>query len=105
AMGNPKGDEQLPKDVYWKILRWQLTLQGTWNSAFHAEGDDWKAVAAAMKEGDFPFERLITKKYLLSEGDEAFRFLQDKSVHKSRLMFVMHEEADRLLKEREESRK
>jgi hypothetical protein len=58
-----------------------------------------------MKEGKFPFERLITKKYLLSEGDEAFRFLQDKSLHKSRLMFVMHEEADRLLKEREESRK
>lgn len=105
AMGNPKGDEALPKDVYWKILRWQLTVQGTWNSAFRAEGDDWKAVAASMKEGKFPFERLITKKYLLSEGDEAFRFLQDKSLHKSRLMFVMHEEADRLLKEREESRK
>ncbi len=101
VMGNPKGDEALPKDVYWKILRWQLRLQGTWNSAFRAEGDDWKEVAEIMKEGSFPFERLITRKYLLSEGDEAFRFLQDKSVPKSRLMFVMHEEADRLKKERE----
>ena len=55
-----------------------------------------------MKSGAFPFERLITRKYLLSEGDEAFRFLQDKSVHKSRLMFVMHEEADRLKQERAE---
>ena len=102
AMGNPKGDEALPKDVYWKILRWQQKVQGTWNSAFRAEGDDWKEVAEIMKSGAFPFERLITRKYLLSEGDEAFRFLQDKSVHKSRLMFVMHEEADRLKQERAE---
>ena len=102
AMGNPKGDEALPKDVYWKILRWQLKVQGTWNSAFRAEGDDWKEVAEIMKSGAFPFERLITRKYLLSEGDEAFRFLQYKSVHKSRLMFVMHEEADRLKQERAE---
>ena len=24
----------LPRDVYWKILRDQLTLKGTWNSSF-----------------------------------------------------------------------
>lgn len=101
VMGNPKGDETLPKDVYWKILRWQLRLQGTWNSAFKAEEDDWHEVAKVMKAGSFPFERLVTRKYLLSEGEEAFRFLMDKSVHKSRLMFVMHEEAEHLMKERE----
>lgn len=44
-VGNPYTDMQLEKSVYWKILRNQLTLMGTWNSSFTREAwDDWAYV-------------------------------------------------------------
>lgn len=33
-VGNPFSDMNLEKAVYWKILRNQLTVTGTWNSSF-----------------------------------------------------------------------
>ena len=33
-VGNPASDMELKKDAYWKILRNQLTLLGTWNSSY-----------------------------------------------------------------------
>ena len=94
AVGNPHGDFELPKDVYWKILRRQLTLSGTWNSSFKGDTeDDWKDVAKLMAEGDIPFAKLITRTFTLDEYKEAFDFLRDKTVSKSRGMFVMDEEA------------
>ena len=40
-VGNPYSDMELPKEVYWKILRGQLTIKGTWNSSYlgPAEGE------------------------------------------------------------------
>lgn len=32
-VGNPAGDIELDKPIYWKILRRQLTIYGTWNSS------------------------------------------------------------------------
>ena len=33
-MGNPSGDLAMEKNVYWRILRKQLNLMGTWNSSY-----------------------------------------------------------------------
>lgn len=88
AVGNPKGDLNLPKDVYWKVLRWQLQIRGTWNSDYNDNKNDWKVVAELMKKGEFPFEKLITKTYRLNEYEEAFTCLADKSISKTKLMFV-----------------
>lgn len=92
AVGNPKDDLKLEKNTYWKILRKQLTLKGTWNSSFKGMKDDWKVVAEMMKEKDFPFEKLITERYPLEKYEEAFERFRDKSKAKSRIMFVMNEE-------------
>ena len=90
AVGNPHGDFALYKDTYWKILRRQISLVGTWNSTFKGDtDDDWKDVAALMAEGNIPFEKLITKTFTLDDYKEAFDFLRDKSKPKSRGMFVM----------------
>lgn len=88
AVGNPKGDLHIEKGIYWRILRRQITVKGTWNSNYKASDNDWDKVARLMKEGDFPFERLITRTYRLSEFQEAFDFLRDKSVPKAKVMFV-----------------
>ncbi len=92
AVGNPKGDFMLSKDVYWKILRWQLQVRGTWNSDYNEKKNDWKEVAELMKENGFPFEKLITKTYNLNEYQKAFDDLTDKTMAKTKLMFVMNEE-------------
>lgn len=41
-MGNPSGDIPLKQSVYWKILRKQLKITGTWNSSFDGTNpSDW----------------------------------------------------------------
>ena len=37
-VGNPASDMELSKEVYWKILRNQMTLLGTWNSSYKGRG-------------------------------------------------------------------
>lgn len=88
AVGNPKGDLQLEKAVYWQILRRQIKLCGTWNSNYKDEENDWKRVAELMKEGGFPFEKLITRTYSMAEYQQAMDFLRDKSVSKAKVMYV-----------------
>ena len=40
-MGNPDGPRALYQDTYWRILRKQLTITGTWNSSFGCGKSDW----------------------------------------------------------------
>ena len=88
AVGNPKSDLHIEKGIYWRILRRQITLKGTWNSNYKASDNDWEKVATLMKEGGFPFEKLVTRTYPMSQSEEAFEFLRDKSVSKAKVMFV-----------------
>lgn len=41
-VGNPVSDMSFDRQIYWKILRNQLKVMGTWNSSFtHEKDDDW----------------------------------------------------------------
>lgn len=61
AVGNPKGDISLDKDTYWKILRKQIRITGTWNSTFlHTEEDDWHTAIQACSTGELKLAELIT---------------------------------------------
>lgn len=88
AVGNPTSDFHLRKDVYWKILRRQLQLKGTWNSDYGEKQNDWKEVAELMKQNNFPFKKLITNTYELEEFKEAFDLLQDKEKEKIKITFI-----------------
>ena len=78
-VGNPHSDMKFDKDVYWKILRNQLRITGTWNSSFLGNGngeqspdikgeeDDWKYVIKRLAAGSISPERLITQKYDLKD--------------------------------------
>ena len=49
-VGNPASDIRLPKELYWKILRKELTLYGTWNSTFlPGQTDDWDETISRMQ--------------------------------------------------------
>ena len=79
TVGNPHSDMALPREIYWKILRHQLTLVGTWNSSFtHEPDDDWHYVLGRLQQGGISPETLITHKYPLSDIVNGFEIMLDK---------------------------
>lgn len=59
-MGNPDGPRTLSQDLYWRILRKQLTLTGTWNSSYGGENSDWAAAVQAMGEETLQTEAVVS---------------------------------------------
>lgn len=59
-MGNPDGDRTLPQNVYWSILRKQLTLTGTWNSSYGNGESDWTETVRAMVDNNLQIDRIVT---------------------------------------------
>ena len=59
-MGNPDGPRTISQDIYWRILRKQLTLTGTWNSSFGIEDSDWTQALMAMAEGKLRTEAVAS---------------------------------------------
>lgn len=86
-VGNPKGDVELNKQIYWKILRKQLILKGIWNSSYNSKINDWKEILDLMSKGSIPFESLISKVYPMSDFEDAFDYLRDPSEKKLKVMF------------------
>lgn len=67
-VGNPKGEMRLDQASYWKILRNQIRVTGTWNSTFcHDPEDDWHRVTAAVAEGKLRLSGLITHRLPFDE--------------------------------------
>ena len=61
VMGNPAGDILLRQDVYWRILRKQLTVRGTWNSFYDGKNrSDWTETVAALEKNEINVASLIT---------------------------------------------
>lgn len=79
-VGNPTSDMKIDKESYWKILRNQLTVCGTWNSSFkHSEEDDWHYVLEKLRTGNIHPENLITHKFKMNKLIEGFEIMKDKS--------------------------
>lgn len=63
-MGNPSGDIQLKQEIYWRILRKQLTLKGTWNSKYDGiNPSDWTDAVKAIVDCEINVEALISHCY------------------------------------------
>lgn len=60
-MGNPEGDISFPQNTYWRILRKQLKVIGTWNSSYeNGKECDWTEVRDALADGDIKASLLIS---------------------------------------------
>lgn len=88
-VGNPYSDMLLDKQVYWKILRNQLTVTGTWNSSFTGEvTDDWHMIVHLLKEKKIDPAQFISQRYRLEELDRGFEIMRDKSEDYIKIMAV-----------------
>lgn len=78
-VGNPYSDMMLKKEVYWKILRNQLTILGTWNSSFTQEaGDDWHYVLERLAQGRIAPAGMISHRFTLAELGKGLELMRDK---------------------------
>lgn len=75
--GNPHGDMCLTRDIYWKVLRHELTVKGTWNSSYHQEENDWKESIQAMESGEIQAEKLISHEFSLKDHEKAFETMKN----------------------------
>jgi len=86
-VGNPDSDMVLARSVYWKLLRRQLTVTGTWNSSFtHEPGDDWNYVLDRLSQGRIAPGRFISHSFPLEELEQGFRMMRDKTQSYGKVM-------------------
>jgi len=80
-MGNPSGDILLPQDAYWRILRKQLVIKGTWNSSFDGTNkSDWTEAVDALSNDEIDVRPLVTHCFSqedLFEGLELMRLKKE----------------------------
>lgn len=94
-VGNPYTDMYFSKEVYWKILRNQLTIKGTWNSSylgacdFNAQDDDWNYCISKMEEGAINPSCLITHNIQFEELTKALEMMRDKTEDYIKVMVSM----------------
>lgn len=88
-VGNPYTDVSMSRDVYWKILRNQIEVTGTWNSSFtHDKYDDWNYVISRLADETIAPEKLITHRYGIDDIDSGFKLMRDKSEDYIKVMMV-----------------
>lgn len=91
-VGNPYSDMMISKEIYWKILRNQLVVTGTWNSSFfkaeHWENTDWEYVLQLLAEQKIRPEQLISHRYQLSELEQGFSIMKNKTEDYLKIMMV-----------------
>ncbi len=85
--GNPEGDISLNKDIYWKILRNELTVTGSWNSSYKSDINNWKETTAALEDGSLDIAGLITQKFPLEKYEEALTTIRDHNIFSVKVMF------------------
>ncbi len=80
-MGNPSADVTLPAALISQVMRRELTIFGTWNSAFSAAGnnDDWRAVLDAVAAGAIDLDSLVSHRTPLADSMESLIMMRDQS--------------------------
>lgn len=89
-VGNPASDMTLSKEVYWKILRNQLTVFGTWNSSFtHRRSDDWHYVLDRLRGRRIAPAQVITHRLPLEELKRGLEMMRDKREEYGKVMITI----------------
>lgn len=109
-IGNPASDMILERQTYWKILRNQLSLFGTWNSSYKRSfwdkipdccpavdylpgddgnsEDDWQYVLNRLAEGRVHPEQMITHRYDFDSLLRGFELMHGKTEEYLKIMFL-----------------
>lgn len=91
-MGNPSADILIKQDIYWRILRKQLRLYGTWNSSFDGKHpSDWTEAANALANKEINVEPLISHCFSQDNLKEGLYLMKDKKEPYCKVMTIWNE--------------
>ena len=88
-LGNPAGPMSLSQNAYWAILRKELRVLGSWNSARAAmPKDEWRLALDAMSSGRLQVGRMITHRVGLDDLWDRLRMIRDRADFHCKVMVV-----------------
>ncbi len=90
-MGNPDGDRTLLQNVYWGILRKQLTLIGTWNSSYGNTGNDWAEAVKSMAAGHLQTDAVVTHALSQTELDKGLSIMRNRKESSCKVLLKWNE--------------
>jgi len=91
-LGNPSSDILLGQDIYWRILRKQLHLYGTWNSAYDGiNPSDWIEAVDAIGSGGIDVLPLVTHVFTQECLMTGLELMRDKKETYCKVMTLWNE--------------
>ena len=91
-MGNPSGDILLKQDVYWRILRKQLSVNGTWNSSYDGVNpSDWMEAIESLRSGEIKAQPLISHCFSQEHLMDGLSLMRDKYEPYCKVMTIWNE--------------
>ena len=91
-MGNPSGDILFSQDLYWRVLRKQLTLKGTWNSAYDGiNPSDWTEAVKALENNEVNVEPLISHVYPQEKVMEGLKLMFEHTEPYCKVMTIWND--------------
>ena len=91
-VGNPCSDMRFDKETWWKLLRRQLRISGTWNSTYYgrededASADDWNYVLDRIRDGRIHPEQMISHRLSMEELEKGLLIMRDKTEPYTKIM-------------------
>lgn len=90
--GNPSGDILFSQDDYWRILRKQLTIKGTWNSRYDGKKtSDWIESVNAISNGEINVASLISHRYAQEDLKEGLNMMNAHKEPYCKVMTIWNE--------------
>lgn len=91
-MGNPEGDILFSQATYWRVLRKQLQIVGTWNSSYENGIEcDWTEVKDALMNKEIQAKRLISHYFRQDELDKGLCLMKDHKEPYCKVMTLWNE--------------
>ncbi len=89
-VGNPYSDINMDKPTYWKILRNQITVTGSWNSSFTEDkNDDWNYVMRKLSEKKIDPAKLISHRFDMESLESGLLIMKNKSEDYIKIMMTI----------------
>lgn len=91
-MGNPSGDITFAQNTYWRILRKQLKIVGTWNSAYDGTNpSDWTDAAKALAKNEVNVAPLISHCFPQEELMKGLELMRDHQEPYCKVMTIWND--------------